>query len=519
MDRVLLLTALVVICFVVPASSVVPPFINYQGVLTDGAGTPVPNGTYSITFNLYHQESGGSALWTQALPVDVSGGIFNVTLGEIPMEFFEHPVFLGLSIEGGPELTPRRALMSSPYALNAATVQDSSIHQFKIANGTVVRSLNGLTDDVNLKAGSNITITPAGNAITISASGGGGVGGSGTAGQVAFWSGASTLSGENNLFWDSAAKRLGIGTPAPNARLRVESSELYTAVIAGDSLDNATQILRVNFTGTGAYDATAVWGQSKPADSYGIGGNFIGGNIGVHAFANVGNQTKDSYGVHAEAIGTGGNNRYGVLAEASGPGAIRCYGVYAEGAGATPTYSVGAMGYATNGGTYRYGLNGLADAGGIGYWGVFGDASISGISAAVYAAGDLQYTGSLIGPPSDARLKKEVRSYRGALAIIEQLEPTTYQYKTEDPQFADIRMAPGRHYGFLAQDLETVLPELVVERVHPRSPVSGDDDPGPPLKTKGVKYIELIPILVQAIKEQQQTIEELQARVAELEKK
>ena len=39
----------------------------------------------------------------------------------------------------------------------------------KIANGTVVRSLNGLFDNLTLAAGANITITPAGNTLTIAA--------------------------------------------------------------------------------------------------------------------------------------------------------------------------------------------------------------------------------------------------------------------------------------------------------------------------------------------------------------
>ena len=38
----------------------------------------------------------------------------------------------------------------------------------KIANGTVVRSLNGLFDNISLAAGSNITITPSGSTLTIS---------------------------------------------------------------------------------------------------------------------------------------------------------------------------------------------------------------------------------------------------------------------------------------------------------------------------------------------------------------
>jgi hypothetical protein len=47
------------------------------------------------------------------------------------------------------------------------------------------------------------------------------VSGTGTAGQVAFWSGASSQTGSNNLFWDSANGRLGIGTNAPSDGLHL----------------------------------------------------------------------------------------------------------------------------------------------------------------------------------------------------------------------------------------------------------------------------------------------------------
>lgn len=41
----------------------------------------------------------------------------------------------------------------------------------KIAGGQVVKSINSLKDDVNLVAGSNVTITPNGNNLTISSTG------------------------------------------------------------------------------------------------------------------------------------------------------------------------------------------------------------------------------------------------------------------------------------------------------------------------------------------------------------
>jgi len=46
---------------------------------------------------------------------------------------------------------------------------------YSIVSGNVVTQLNGLTGGVTLAAGSNVTLTPVGNTITISASGGGGV--------------------------------------------------------------------------------------------------------------------------------------------------------------------------------------------------------------------------------------------------------------------------------------------------------------------------------------------------------
>lgn len=74
-----------------------------------------------------------------------------------------------------------------------------------------------------LQAGSGISLTQDlvnGN-LTIAASGGGAVTGSGAAGQVSFWTGASVLSGDNGLFWDNTNKFLGIGTAAPGSPLDV----------------------------------------------------------------------------------------------------------------------------------------------------------------------------------------------------------------------------------------------------------------------------------------------------------
>ena len=51
--------------------------------------------------------------------------------------------------------------------------------------------------------------------------GGGGISGSGTAGQVTYWSGTSAVTGSSNLFWDNTNARLGIGTSSPTTQLNV----------------------------------------------------------------------------------------------------------------------------------------------------------------------------------------------------------------------------------------------------------------------------------------------------------
>jgi len=102
----------------------VPRVINYQGRLKDSGGSPV-NGTVDMTFGLYGTPTGGTALWTEAHSVDVSGGIFNVLLGgleEIPKSVFvAGDAFLAITVEGE-DLLPKRQVLSQGMSMNAMLV-------------------------------------------------------------------------------------------------------------------------------------------------------------------------------------------------------------------------------------------------------------------------------------------------------------------------------------------------------------------------------------------------------------
>ena len=69
------------------AAQTVPYKINFQGRLADATGTAKPNGQYNMTFRLYGDLSGGSAVWTevreQTNRVTVTNGQFNVQLGDV----------------------------------------------------------------------------------------------------------------------------------------------------------------------------------------------------------------------------------------------------------------------------------------------------------------------------------------------------------------------------------------------------------------------------------------------------
>ena len=130
MRRPIILRTLIAIIFGLisfqSANADIPEIISYQGILSDSTGSPL-TGDYNITVSIYDQESGGVALWSEThANVVVSDGKFNIMMGSVASLSdsldFEVPYWLGVSIGGGAELTPRTQFASTATAFAAQKV-------------------------------------------------------------------------------------------------------------------------------------------------------------------------------------------------------------------------------------------------------------------------------------------------------------------------------------------------------------------------------------------------------------
>ena len=95
--------------------------LSVQGnIIQNFTGAAIDNGSYDITFKLYTTDAGGTPIWTEVQSVNMIGGVYSVVLGAVnPLNVpFDQPYYLGLTIPGGPEHTPRAKLTAAPYALS-----------------------------------------------------------------------------------------------------------------------------------------------------------------------------------------------------------------------------------------------------------------------------------------------------------------------------------------------------------------------------------------------------------------
>lgn len=164
--------------------------------------------------------------------------------------------------------------------------------------------------------------------------------------------------------------------------------------------------------------------------------------------------------------------------------------------------TIGVMGRAGNNYPgYNYGVFGtlIGSNNGAGVYASTGEilTSIPGkyagyFKGSTYVNGTLTATNILT--PSDIRLKANVESLNTEKSILEKLlkmNVISYNYKTEIEE----KETANRHYGLSAQETQNIYPDLVYE---------GQDG------YLGVNYVELVPVLIRAIQELKEEIDNLQ---------
>jgi hypothetical protein len=93
---------------------------------------------------------------------------------------------------------------------------------------------------------------------------------------------------------------------------------------------------------------------------------------------------------------------------------------------------------------------------------------------------------------SDKRLKDNIKTISNPISKILQISGYTFNWNEKQDTYK------GQDVGVVAQEIEKVLPEIVEEREN---------------GYKAVKYEKIVPLLIEAIKDQQKQIDELKNKL------
>jgi len=319
-----------------------------------------------------------------------------------------------------------------------------------------------------------------------------------TSGQVLKWNGSnwapandssgggsssSVWSKSGNIIYSGSSDNVGINRTNPTSRLHVWDSITSGS---GVSLLADYRLYPSPASNAGGWVVREVGDINSSAEIIGnlavtTGSSTVSGATAYGVLAIAGSEADNSYGLYT-------------VAEESD---VRNYGVYSYSNG-TGTFNIGGFFLALrNSSNSNYGVYAVADS---------ASTALSG-----YFDGDLTYTGTLTGP-SDKFLKKNIETMPTALSKVMKLQPKTYAF---DKSQTTMNLPEGEQFGFLAQDLQEVFPNLVHKQKHIENPTEKKED----IITKeynSVDYMSLIPVLTKALQEQQVMIEELKKEVEEL---
>lgn len=226
--------------------------------------------------------------------------------------------------------------------------------------------------------------------------------------------------------------------------------------------------------------------------------------IGIHGIyvQNCNGSTVVNHGILSNVSGTSAPENIGIKSYVTNSSLNRAGLFEANYQDANTNYGV----YGTSvGGNDAYGAFFKADQASGTNYGVYAEAqSSSGTNWAGYFQGDMNvngaaYCSSGLWSGSDKRFKKDIKRIENVNDKLAKING--YTYNLNSGEFSSKNFPKGEQIGFIAQELKQVFPQLVTE-----------DKQG----YLAVNYQGMVPVLLEAIKEQQKSIQELQKQVNEL---
>ncbi len=425
------LTATVFLILVSVSWGAVPNLINFQGILTDTLGNPVPDGNYSVTFRIYDAASAGNIIWQEAQLVTTSQGLFTYILGSatpIPDTVFKSDQrWLGIQIGSNPELSPRTRLTSTPFAYvgnkadsaaNADLLDGMNSSDFATVTHNhdlqyAALAHNHDTTYVNV-IGPDSVVSSSGTAFLGSASGSSsidiigvsGVGRNSSTGNAfgGIFSTSSSGTGYKYGVYGSglgntASDVYGVSGYAQNSGSGFAYAGYFLTSSAGTGVHygvaaqcngtttNATIGMiatAINTSSGSVYGGRFNASQDGTGIRYGVYGDARSGSTGAAIGSygiGYGFSSSDAYGGFFTTASTGTGIHYSVYGTAFASSSSETYGIY------------GSADNNSNGSVYAGYFYGSPSGTGL-HYGVYGVEASGGSGAAIYAAGDMVASGT-----------------------------------------------------------------------------------------------------------------------------
>lgn len=333
-----------------------------------------------------------------------------------------------------------------------------------------------------LESTSNFTgvlmLVPGGVSGAVQTSSNGVTLGTGSVGDVQLWPG-------NNLaFTAKASGNVGIGTDVPTAKLEVAGQVKITGGAPGTG-----KVLTSDATGLASWQPAtlnSLLGVPLPG-SPSPGGNILFLTTCGESFTPCWETSRLGWYPNG-ATSTYTNDNIGIgTTTPSQKLTINSGRIAFDGSiGTVP--NLGIIAYVSDGGAFEVGGHFTSSVNGFDNLG-----SSSKRWGTVYATNGTINT-------SDAREKGNIQNLGYGLQQVMQMKPVSFEWKERPEQ--------GRKIGFIAQDLQTIVPEVVSDTEWGRD--ENNKPTSKPSEVLGVYYSDLIPVLTKAIQEQQTQIETLQ---------